>query len=47
MLKPVSPIQAMQLLSGNFLDETTRRFAVNSLEQVSYHETCASIGAKQ
>ena len=38
MLKPISPLQAMQLLSGNYLDETIRRYAVSSLQQVSYHE---------
>lgn len=38
LTKKSTPIQAMELLSGNYLDESIREYAVNSLQQVSYME---------
>ena len=38
MSKYVSPIHALELLNWNFLNESIRRFAVDSLANVSYLE---------
>jgi len=36
--KPLNPVQALNLLSGNYLHENIRRFAVNCLKNCSFQE---------
>jgi hypothetical protein len=38
LAKNLNPIQALELLTGNFLNENIRKFAVNCLEEANHYE---------